>query len=352
LRYSLQQELGVSRPATIRVLDDSFSPAGEAFDLYEPLRRQVENFGWRAELTALDDLMKWMQSHSQPTRDQVIIVTTNRLPDAATTALINFVERGGTLVTLMGQVPFPQRFDIASIEAPDEQAKWRLACKIAQEKLSLADTPAKYLLTSTTSAAEARYVALVSAYEKQKPLGEIAALFDYRGAKKGALIAVSASLTLRPAKRNLTYHQQATGILKTALVFLLEGGAHFFVYEFRDQEVATNAKCYGLVEEDFALKDAAQALRWLERQIGNGIVVRNKNYFTDGAMLELENLSGQRFVVTWGQEAATRFKTEYMNWGRYTPQTYHKISAEKLLTGLEQKQAGILDNFIVWQQEK
>jgi len=350
LRYSLQQELKISRPASIRILDDSFSPATEAAEVYESLRRQIEAFGWRAELVALDELMKFMQTNSPPSRDQIVMVTTNRLAEAASAALIDFIRRGGTVVMMMGAVPFPKKLDIAWTEAPDEEAKWKSVCRIPPPVKPLADAPAKYFLTNTAAPAEARYVPLLSAYQQKQSPGETVALFDYRGAKKGALIAATSSLTLRPAKRNITYHEQAVNILKTALVFLLEGGEHFFVYEFRDQEAMTKAKCYGLVEENFARKEAARALNWLEQQLGKGLVVRDKNYFIDGAIIELENLDGKRFVVTWGQEGAAKFKAQFMKAGRYVPETYDRIPAEKLIAGLEQKQPGMLKNLIVWRE--
>jgi hypothetical protein len=129
---------------------------------------------------------------------------------------------------------------------------------------------------------------------------------------------------------------------------MLEGGAHFFMYEFRDQKTKTNDKYYGIVENDFQLKDAARAVAWMSQQLGKGAVVRSKNYFAGGAMLEMESLAGERYVITWGAEAAAKFKTNFLSRGRYTPETYQHFPAEQLLAGLERRDEGALANVIIW----
>jgi len=340
--------LKVSQPASIRVLDDSFVSTPEAHDLFVPLRQQTEAIGWRTDLVTLEDLLQFFQTTSQPTRDQVVLVTTNKLSEETNAALLDFIARGGAVVMMTGIVPFPKKLDISWTANQDEELLLKSVNRLGQSESIFGQAPCKQFLTNTTAPAEARYVPLISAHHQTKPLGEIAALFDYHGAKKGALIVVTPSLTLRPTPRNITPHEQATAILKTALVYLLEGGEHFFIYEFRDQVLNTKAKCYGIVEEDFGQKDAATALNWLRQQIGPGGVVRHKTYFTAGALLELENLQGERYAITWGQEALAKFKAGMTNGANYTPETYQRIAAKKLLHGLEQQQASVASEVIVW----
>jgi hypothetical protein len=92
----------------------------------------------------------------------------------------------------------------------------------------------------------------------------------------------------------------------------------------------------------------AHALLWIQQQLGRSIIVRNKTYFANGALIELENLNGERFVITWGQEAAERFKKNFMSARHCTPETYQRLPAEKLLAGLERQQKGALANLIIW----
>jgi len=350
LQYCFQQELKINRPANILVLDDMFSAAMETCDLYEPLRQQFEAFGWRADLIEVNALLKFLQTTTQPTRENIVVVPTNKLPAELVQPLINFIQRGGSVVMLSG-VPFPNnaaRLNVKWTSGQNEDDAPKFVNRIPAPVNLPANAPAKNFLLDPAAAAEVRYVPLLSASQAGKPLGEVAALFDYHGQKKGALVAFTTSLTIRSNRHSVTYHEHATDILKTALVYLLEGGAHFFVYEFRDQQAQTNDKYYGLVENDFRLKDAAQAVFWLGQQLGKGAVVRSKNYFSSGVLIEMESLDGARYVITWGAEAMTRFKNNFMSKGRYTPETCHHFSVEQLLAGLERQQEGALANVIIW----
>jgi hypothetical protein len=343
LRYCFQQELKINQPDNILVLDDAFSAATEAHDLFAPLQRQLEAFGWRADLVALDDLLRFLQTHTQPTRKNIVMVPTDKIPLELTEALINFIHRGG--------VPFPNQarqlnINWNSSEATEEPPQ--LMNRTAQKMNLPAAVPTKKFFLGSTAPADVRYVPLLSATQQGKTLGETAALFDYHDQRKGALVAFSPSLTVKFSKRSVTYHQHATDILKTALVYLLESGEHFFIYEFRDQETGAKDKFYGIVENDFALKNAARALSWLQQQLGKSVVVRGKNYFADGAMIDLENSTGKRLVITWGQEAAAQFKANFKNANRYMPETYQQLPAEQLLAGLEQQQESVLAEFILW----
>jgi hypothetical protein len=350
LRYCFQQELKIVRPANVLVLDDAFAAATEACDLYEPLRRQCETFGWRLALVGVEELLQFLQTIPQPTRENVVIVPTNAMPAELVEPLINFIQRGGSVVVL-GGVPFPNhvaRLNINWTGVRDEENMTKLVNRIPQAIDLHANAPSKNFLLDPAAPQELRYVPLLSANQRGKALGEIAALFAYHGQMKGALIAFANSLAIRSTKRSVTYHEQATDILKTALVCLLEGGEHFFVYEFRDQKVNTKDKFYGVIENDFKLKNAARALSWMQQQLGRGVIVRNKSYFADGAIIEMEGLSGGRFVITWGKEAAAKFKTDFMGTGHYTPETYQHFPADKLLGGLERQEEGALANVIVW----
>jgi len=349
LQYCFQQQLQINRPANLLILDDSFAAATETGDLYEPLRRQCETFGWRADLVEVEGLLTFLQN-TTPQREKVVIVPTNKVPTALVAPLISFIQRGGSVV-MLGGVPFPNnaaKLHIRSTGIQDEETLSQVVNRTSQNVNLPAKVPGKNFLSDPAAPQEVRYVPLLSAQQQGNALGEIAALYDYRGRNQGVLIAFSAGLTIKSTKRSVTYHEQSTAILKTALVYLLESGAHFFVYEFRDQTANTKDKFYGIVEDDFRLKGAAQALTWMQQQLGKGVIVRNKTYFTGGALIELESLTGERFVMTWGREAAARFKTSFMNTGHYTPETYQRLPAEKLLAGIEQQQEGALANVIIW----
>jgi hypothetical protein len=349
LQYCFQQQLQINRPANLLVLDDSFTAATEAGDLYEPLRRQFEAFGWRADLIEAEGLLIFLQN-ATPQRDKVVIVPTNKLPADVVAPLLNFIQSGGSVV-MLGGVPFPNnaaKLHIRSTGIQDEETMSQVVNRTSLNVNLPAKAPGKNFLADPVVPQEVRYVPLLSAQHQGKTLGDIAALYDYRGRNQGVLIAFAGSLTIKSTKRSVTYHEQGTAILKTALVYLLEGGPHFFIYEFRDQTANTKDKFYGIVENDFRLKDAAQALTWMQQQLGKSVIVRSKAYFTTGALIELENLNGQRFVMTWGREAAARFKTNFMNTGNYTPEIYQNSPADKLLAGIEQQQEAALANVIIW----
>gem|GEM_PF-3483447 len=350
LQYCFQQQLGINRPENILVLDDAFTPATEARDLYAPLRLQCEAFGWRADLVEAEGLLAFLRN-TTPKRENVVIVPTNKLPAELATALIDFIQRGGAVV-MLGGVPFPNntaKLNISAIGIQNEETPSKVVNRTSQPVNLPANAPGKNFLLDPVAPQEVRYVPLLSAQQQGKAVGEIAALYDYRGRNQGVLIAFSSGLTIKSTKRSVTCHEQAAAILKTALVYLLEGGAHFFIYEFRDQNANTKDRFYGIVEENFRLKGAASAVAWMQQRLGKGVIVRNKNYFTGGgALIELESLNGERFVITWGQEATARFKADFINAGHYTPETYQQIPAEKLLAGIAQQQEGVLANVIIW----
>jgi len=355
LQYCFQHELKINHPPAILVLDDGYTAETEICDLYEPLRQQAETFGWRIDLVDIEGLLKFLQATTQPARENLVIVPANQLPGELVEPLIKFIQGGGSVVAL-GGAPFPNhaaRLNIAWTSGLGEEDTPKWMNRTPRNLNVPASAPANNFLQDPRAPQEVRYVPLLSAYRQGQALGETAALFAYQGEKKGALIAFTNSLTIKSTKRSVTYHEQAIAILKTALVYWLEGGRHFFIYEFRDQERNTKDKFYGLVEKDFHLKDAAQAMTWLQQQqLGKDVAVRSKNYFTDGAIIELENLQGERYVVTWGREAAASFKANFMNANPYKPETYNCVDADKLLAGLERGQKGALTNFIVWRAAK
>jgi len=350
LRYCLQQQLKINQPSRILVLDDAFTAATEACGLYAPLREQCETFGWRADMIDAEKLLNFLQSPTTAKREHVVIVPTNKLPSGLVAPLLSFMQRGGTVVVL-GGVPFPRnaaKLNIRWVESPDEEM---LASVVNRTSLNVnlpAKAPGKHFLLDPVAPQEVRYVPLLSAQQQGNAVGEMAALYDYHGQNQGALIAFAGGLTIKSTKRSVTYHEQANAILKTALVYLLEGGPHFFIYEFRDQAANTKDKFYGLVDENFRPKDAANALTWMQQQLGKGFMVHRKNYFADGALIELESLHGERFVMTWGREAAVNFKSNFMNTTRYTPATYQRLPADQLLAGIEKQQPAALANLIVW----
>lgn len=349
LRNCLQQELNINRPASILILDDGFAAATEARDLFESLQRQFEDFGWRTELVEAAALLKFFQTNPQPQRDRLVIIPPQRLPAEIMAPVIDFIQHGGTVVALGSNqfLNYTRRLNLNWRSGADEEDMPELSCRLPQNVKLPARIPAKNFLQNPAAPAEVRYVPLVSAYQQGQSLGDVAALYDYHGRNRGAFIAIMPSLTIKANKRSVTYHEQASDLLKTMLVDLLEGGEHFFIYEFRDQETMKD-KFYGLVESDFTLKDAARAVAWLQQQLGKGIVVRNKTYFTGGALLELENLDGRRFVVTWGHEAMAQFNKNFMRTTPYAPETYCQLPEKNLLAGLEQQQEGALTNFILW----
>jgi hypothetical protein len=354
LQYCFEQELKIKQPPAILVLDDGYTAETEICDLYEPLRQQVETFGWRINLVDIEALLKFLQTTRQPERQNVVMVSTNQLPGELVEPLIDFVQRGGSVVAL-GGAPFPKyaaRLNIVWSRGQGEEEAPKWMNRTLRNFNLPANAPANNFLRDPKAPQAVRYVPLLSANRQGQALGETAALFDYQGETKGALIAFTNSLTIKSTKHSVTYHEQAIAILKTALVYWLEEGRHFFIYEFRDQERNTKDKYYGLVEKDFRLKDAAQALTWLQQQLGDGAVVRSKNYFNDGAIIELENLKSERYLVTWGREAAASFKSNFMNKKPYAPETYNCVDADKLLAGLERGQKGALTNFIVWRATK
>ncbi len=350
LRYGLQQQLQINRPARILVLDDAFSAATEAGDFYAPWREQCETLGWRADLVSVEKLLNFLQNPAAAKREHVVVVPTNKLPTALVAPLLNFLQGGGCVVVL-GGVPFPRnaaKLYIRSLEQQDEEALSAVVNRTSANLHLPAKAPGKHFLLDPVAPQEVRYVPLLSAERQGKALGESAALYDYRGQNQGALIAFANGLTIKSTKRSVTYHEQATAILKTALVYLLEGGTHFFVYEFRDQITNTKDKFYGIVDEDFRRKDAAQAVIWMQQYLDNGVKVRRKTYFADGALIELESMNGERLVITWGREAAVNFKSSFMHTASYTPATYQQWPAEQLLAGIEKQQPAALANLIVW----
>jgi len=350
LRYCLQQQLQIYQPARIMVLDDAFSAATEAGDLYAPWREQCEALGWRAELVDVEKLLNFLQNPAAAKREHVVVVPTNKLPTELVTPLLSFLQSGGCVVVL-GGVPFPRnaaKLHIRPVENPDEETLSAVVNRTSANLNLPAKAPGKHFLLDPVAPQEVRYVPLLSAQQQGKAVGEIAALYDYRGQNKGALIAFANGLTIKSTKRSVTYHEQATAILKTGLVYLLEGGAHFFVYEFRDQAANTKDKFYGIVDENFRRKSAATALTWMQQHLGAGANVRRKTYFADGALIELESLNGERLVITWGREAAVNFKSSFMNTTPYTPATYQQLPAEQLRAGIEKQQPAALANLIVW----
>ena len=350
LRYSLQQQLKINQPARILVLDDNFTAATEAHEFFTALQQQCEAFGWRTDMADLGTMLNFLQSPGAAKREHVVIAPTNKLPSGLVAPLLSFMQRGGTVVVL-GGVPFPRnaaKINVRAFDSPDEEVLSAIVNRTSANVNLPAKAPGKYFLLDPVTPQEVRYVPLLSAQQQGKTVGEMAALYVYHGQNQGALIAFANSLTIKSTKRSVTYHEQATAILKTGLVYLLEGGPHFFIYEFRDQAANTKDKFYGIVDEAFRSKAAATALTWMQQQLGKGFTVQRKTYFADGALIELESLKGERFVVTWGREAIANYKANFLNSTHYTPATYQRLPAEQLLVGIEKQQPAVLANLIVW----
>jgi len=147
--------------------------------------------------------------------------------------------------------------------------------------------------------------------------------------------------------KEATYKDHAVNILKTYLVHLAEGGDHFFIYEFRDDR---RKKHYGIFEHDFKPKEAAKAVHWILNKLGKGFVVRQKQYFDDGALIGLEILSGGYYIATWGRKAYLKFKSSFLSRGKYEPETYENLPEKVIIEGFESRMNKMERNLILWRE--
>ena len=151
-------------------------------------------------------------------------------------------------------------------------------------------------------------------------------------------------------------HEQAVKIIRTYLVHLAEGGSHFFVYEFRDDVCKKgcgkgDGQNFGVLKPDFTPKEAAQAISWMQQKLGTGFFIDNKQYFKDGALVELTTKGNVHYIVTWGNEAYKVLNNSFLSRGKYKPETFQNLTEKAVIDGLRSVQNNQLkEDFVFWQR--
>jgi GH35 family endo-1,4-beta-xylanase len=141
------------------------------------------------------------------------------------------------------------------------------------------------------------------------------------------------------------YKGQASKILKTYMAHAADGGGPFFVYEFRDMR---GERLFGVVENDFKRKPAADAIFWITQKLGPAFSVSSEQVTRDGMIIDLKTAGGTRYLVTWGKEAYARVKTVMSGDKPLIPEVYFDLPGGTIPDKLERGDRFMCDQVVFW----